>query len=350
IDTTIGFAFSDDFFAAIRACFNERATKPALRRLSFVLLGVASPADLIKDARRTPFNVGRRIQLADFSETEAGHLVAGFNIEEERARALLRGILHWTDGHPFLTQKLCAAVHGYIARGEPVDVDKLVAAEFFATGKRQTDENLRHVHERVIRDPSYRAAMLRRYRSIRTGQVVKDEAQSSVVSALKLSGLVKSTVGGRLVVRNRIYERVFDRRWLRESTTLRPYHWASGALVGTLLVAFFGYLWPNTYIMAIDGAMDDVPYSAYQALERFPWYATRANEIMARYWDRRALRAEFGGRRDESILYRLRAASQQDSPARRAAANELVRSDYRRLRATMRHLGGVSRVAFSPDG
>ncbi len=350
IDTTIGLAFSDDFFAAIRACFNQRATKPALRRLSFVLLGVASPADLVKDPRRTPFNVGRRIQLADFSETEAGHLIAGFDIEEERARALLRGILYWTDGHPFLTQKLCAAAQACAARGETVDIDQLVASEFFAPGKRQTDDNLRHVHERVTRDPSHRAAMLRRYRSIREGQTVKDGAQSPVISALKLSGLVKSAGGGRLVVRNRIYERVFDQRWLRESATVQPYHWVSGTLVGTLLVAFFGYLWPNTYIMAIDAAMDDVPYPAYQALRRFPWYTTHADELMARYWDRRALRTEFAGRRDESILYRLRATSQQDSPARRAAANELVRLDYRRLLATMRHLGGISRVAFSPDG
>ncbi|MGH9890468.1 MAG: AAA-like domain-containing protein [bacterium] len=350
IDTTIGLSFSDDFFAAIRACFNERATKPAFRRLSFVLLGVASPADLIKDARRTPFNVGRRIQLADFSEAEAAHLIAGFSIEHERAKTLLWRILHWTDGHPFLTQKLCAVVQGCAARGEPVDIDNLVASEFFAKGKRQTDDNLRLVHERITRDPTYRAAMLRRYRSIRTGHAVKDEAQSPVVSALKLSGLMKSTAGGRLAIRNRIYERVFDERWLRESTTVHPYHWVSGALVGTMLVAFFGYLWPNTYIIAINAAMDDVPYPAYQALKRFPWYVTRADEIMARYWDRRGLRAEFRGRRDESILYRLRAASQQDSPTRRAAANELVRSDYRRLRATVRHLGGVSRVAFSPDG
>ncbi|MGQ0592191.1 MAG: AAA-like domain-containing protein, partial [Gammaproteobacteria bacterium] len=350
IDTTIGLSFSDDFFAAIRACFNERATKPAFRRLSYVLLGVASPADLIKDARRTPFNVGRRIQLADFSEAEAGHLIAGFNIEHERAKTVLWRILHWTDGHPFLTQKLCAVVQGCAARGDPVDIDTVVASEFFAKGKRQTDDNLKLVHDRITRDPTYRAAMLRRYRSIRKGHAVMDEAQSPVVSALKLSGLVKSTPGGRLAIRNRIYEKVFDERWLRETTTVHPYHWVSGALVGAILVAFFGYLWPNAYIIAIDAAMDDVPYPAYQTLKHFPWYVTGADEIMARYWDRRALRAEFRGRRDESILYRLRAASQQDSPARRAAANQLVQSDYQRLLATMHHLGGISRVAFSPDG
>jgi len=39
--------------------------------LSFVLLGVASPSDPVKDSTRTPFNVGRRIELTDFTMDEA---------------------------------------------------------------------------------------------------------------------------------------------------------------------------------------------------------------------------------------------------------------------------------------
>ena len=71
IDTTIKLPFADDFFAAIRACYNKRATEPEFNRLSFVLLGVASPSDLIKDATRTPFNIGHRIDLTDFTFEEA---------------------------------------------------------------------------------------------------------------------------------------------------------------------------------------------------------------------------------------------------------------------------------------
>ena len=85
IDTTIALPFSDDFFAAIRACHNARATAPAYRRLSFVLLGVASLTDLIKDGERTPFNVGRRIELADFSFVEARALASGPRSTEPRA-------------------------------------------------------------------------------------------------------------------------------------------------------------------------------------------------------------------------------------------------------------------------
>ena len=42
-----------------------------LQRLSFVLIGVATPGDLIKDAARTPFNIGHGIELTDFTLDEA---------------------------------------------------------------------------------------------------------------------------------------------------------------------------------------------------------------------------------------------------------------------------------------
>ena len=51
IDTTLRLDFTDDFFAAIRFLYQQRAAEPDLRRLSFVLIGVATPGDLIKDRR-----------------------------------------------------------------------------------------------------------------------------------------------------------------------------------------------------------------------------------------------------------------------------------------------------------
>jgi len=48
---------TDEFFAAIRECYNRRAQDPAFERLTFCLLGVATPSDLIQDTRTTPFNI-----------------------------------------------------------------------------------------------------------------------------------------------------------------------------------------------------------------------------------------------------------------------------------------------------
>ena len=65
IDSTLSLPFTDDFYAAIRFMYNARATVTEFRRLSFVLIGVATPSDLIADPQRTPFNIGRRVDLGN---------------------------------------------------------------------------------------------------------------------------------------------------------------------------------------------------------------------------------------------------------------------------------------------
>src|SRR5207249_4183017 len=71
IDVVRALPFStDEFFAAIRECFN-RSEDSEFRRLTFCLLGVTTPSELIADPRTTPFNIGRRIELTDFTAAEA---------------------------------------------------------------------------------------------------------------------------------------------------------------------------------------------------------------------------------------------------------------------------------------
>jgi Holliday junction resolvasome RuvABC ATP-dependent DNA helicase subunit len=54
----------EDFFALIKACYNKRSHKPQYNRLTFALLGVATPSDLIRDKTRSPFNIGQVIHLS----------------------------------------------------------------------------------------------------------------------------------------------------------------------------------------------------------------------------------------------------------------------------------------------
>src|SRR5438105_11532555 len=86
IDYVRSLPFStDEFFAAIRECYNRRAQDPEFERLTFCLLGVASPSDLIQDTRTTPFNIGRRIELTDFTPAEAAPLAAGLGVQVFRS-------------------------------------------------------------------------------------------------------------------------------------------------------------------------------------------------------------------------------------------------------------------------
>ena len=98
IDTTLNLDFTDDFFIAIRSFYLARAEDPEFARLSFVLFGVATPSDLIRNPQRTPFNIGQRVDLTDFTFEEARLLAEGFALPQAEAEQVLRWVLAWTGG------------------------------------------------------------------------------------------------------------------------------------------------------------------------------------------------------------------------------------------------------------
>jgi hypothetical protein len=109
IDSTLDLSFSSDFFAAIRACYNGRARDSELGRLTFVLVGAAEPTDLIADPRRTPFNIGTRIELPDFRRDEAELLAKGLSDGSAGREQALDRVFFWTDGHPYAPAQALSA-------------------------------------------------------------------------------------------------------------------------------------------------------------------------------------------------------------------------------------------------
>ncbi len=212
IDAVRSLPFStDEFFAGIRELYNRRTETPELERLTFCLLGVASPSDLIRDTRTTPFNIGRRIELGDFKRAEVGPLAAGLSRDPEQGREMLDRVLHWTGGHPYLTQRLCREV---VETGDAVDV----ACErlFLSRRARDRDDNLLFVRERLLRSEADLTSLLELFDRVRAGKRVDDDETNPLVSVLNLTGVTRVR-DGRLLVRNRIYRDVFDRSWIREA-------------------------------------------------------------------------------------------------------------------------------------
>jgi WD40 repeat protein len=214
IDVTLSLPFSaDEFFAAIRQCYVGRATEERLRRLCFCLLGTATPADLIRDTRVSPFNIGTRVELRDFTEQEVSPLAAGLG-KCEVGKSLLSRVLYWTGGHPYLTQRLCrSAQQSGIKRA--VAIDKLCSDLFLTHAARESDDNLAFVRNRLLKSEADLSALLDLYRQIRAGSRVADDETNPLCSILKLSGVVK-VENGELKVRNRIYEHVFDKAWAEQ--------------------------------------------------------------------------------------------------------------------------------------
>ncbi|MEG4805915.1 AAA-like domain-containing protein [Microcoleus sp. F8-D3] len=111
IDRVLSMNFStDEFFALIRWFYNQRVDKPLYRRLTFALLGVATPSDLIADKTQTPFNIGQAINLGGFQIDEVQPLIDGWQGQVGHPESAIAHILDWTGGQPFLTQKLCKLV------------------------------------------------------------------------------------------------------------------------------------------------------------------------------------------------------------------------------------------------
>jgi WD40 repeat protein len=220
IDAVRSLPFStDEFFAGIREFYNHRTQDPELERLSFCLLGVAAPSDLIRDTRMTPFNIGQRIELHDFSEAEAQVLAFGLGAGDQEGAVLLGRIFYWTGGHPYLTQRLCQAVSEANPQSpirDPQSVDRLCGELFFARRAREQDDNLLFVRERMLRSEVELAGLLSLYEQVHRGKRVEEDETNPLISVLRLSGIMRAE-GGRLQVRNRIYERVFDREWIAQN-------------------------------------------------------------------------------------------------------------------------------------
>jgi len=215
VDAVRSLPFSaDEFFAGIRECYNRRAEDPEMSRLTFGLFGVASPTDLITNIHTTPFNIGKRIELRDFTEQSALPLIQGLAAPVREGRSVLARILYWTGGHPYLTQRLFQALAAHTQIPHAADVDHACKELFLSPRARERDSNLLFVQDRLLRQEEDRAGLLDLYQKIRLRRRIKDDEYNPLVTTLRLSGIVQ-TVGGCLQVRNRIYEHVFDLEWVR---------------------------------------------------------------------------------------------------------------------------------------
>lgn len=217
IDSVLSLNFpTDEFFALIRNCYDKRAIKPEYRRLTFAMLGVATPRDLINDPNSTPFNIGRGIELQGFQLHECSALAAGLAGKASNPEVVLKEVLAWTGGQPFLTQKLCWLLvnsKDFMAvEGEAKRVKQLVQERIVDNWESQDEpEHLRTIRDRILRSSQCSVRLLRLYQKIlQRGKITAKNCSEHW--ELQLSGLV-SKQRGNLVIKNRIYQSVFNKNW-----------------------------------------------------------------------------------------------------------------------------------------
>ncbi|HEY9608492.1 AAA-like domain-containing protein, partial [Allocoleopsis sp.] len=238
VDSVLSLNFStDDFFALIRACYNQRVDNPDYKRLTFCLLGVATPSDFIQDKNRTPFNIGLAVEVCGFEFNEALPLAVGLTGKASDSQAVLKEVLDWTGGQPFLSQKLCQLVStskSSIPIGEEAKrVGQVVRSHIIENWESQDNpEHLRTIRDRLLCNDQDTSRLLGLYQKI-LQQVEVPAAHSSEQVKLQLSGLVVKQ-DSNLRVYNPIYHAVFNRNWVDQIlTNLRPYAEAIAAWIAS---------------------------------------------------------------------------------------------------------------------
>lgn len=255
------------FIQLIRQLYNRRSQKKyrGLERLSFVLLGVTTPSDLIDNRDGTPFNIGRFIQLEDFKLEECEPLQNGLKGFVDNPLGVMKEILKWTGGQPVLTQKVCWLVTQeplMITEGEEASrIGQLVEKKIINNWeKNDSPEHLKTISDRIFweypksfydqtnyfpswltiiqkrcenwlretgqpprKTPPPTHKLLRLYKKIVIAGSIDYFSYHRGQKYLFISGLVR-VQGKKLVIKNLIYKRIFNRRWVEENiknTTLK---------------------------------------------------------------------------------------------------------------------------------
>ncbi len=222
IDSTLSLPFPIyDFFALIRNCYERRSTHPIYRHLNWALFGVTTPSELIQDRTRTPFNLGRSIELQGFQYHESLCLTQGLVGSISNPAGILKAILDWTGGQPFLTQKLCRIVL-QLSWATPKSkiilptgtenywIEQLINTQIIDNWESQDDpEHLCTIRDRLLHHPKSEI-LLRNYQEILNPGI---HHPNVIDHALLLSGLIEIK-NSKPQVKNRIYEAVFNPGWL----------------------------------------------------------------------------------------------------------------------------------------
>ncbi|MGI0494415.1 AAA-like domain-containing protein [Alkalinema pantanalense CENA528] len=335
IDSVLGLSFpTDDFFALIRHWFNQRPENPQYQRLTFCLIGVTTPSQLIANKLRTPFNIGQAIELQGFQFDECHPLLAGLS-DFADSQGILQRILYWTNGQPFLTQKLCSliktydylAMQGFFQEGpngislksSQNWVDEVVETQILARWESQDEpEHLKTIRDRLLQNPQTTSRLLGLYQqilatcnpspesAITTPRIETDQVSydSPEATELLLTGLIEKQ-HDQLGIKNRIYQQIFTWDWVSQQLSkLRPYDEALNAWVASGQT-------DDSRLLRGQALLDAQQWSRTQSLSDLDYQFLAASEKYDRREMQQALEAERANAVEAELLAVQRAAKFQ---------------------------------------
>jgi tetratricopeptide (TPR) repeat protein len=211
VDSLVSVSYSDAILAQIRSTYFTRSNFPEYDRLTYVLSGVIEPTDLIKDKNISPFNIGEKIYLDDFSFDEVEEFLrkAGLRL----TFPVVERIYSWTMGNPRITWDVCAAIEEMQISGlmvEPRNVDDVVDRLYLINFDKPPID---HIRVLVAGDAHLRNALI----SIRYGK--GDTIDEKIRSKLYLAGITNASFN-KPSIKNPIIDASLSDSWLAQATSL----------------------------------------------------------------------------------------------------------------------------------
>lgn len=206
IDALTKTEYSDRIFSQIRSIYFLRANFPEFSRLTYILSGVVEPTEIIKDPKISPFNIGQKIFLNDFSYDEFETFLFQANLQ--LGQDIQDHIYDWTSGNPRITWDVCSEIEN-LNKVKPIskdDVDKIIKNNYLKTYDKPPIDTIRDI---VKKDIELRNSIIEL--EYKKGQTISDKIKSK----LYLAGIINYDDEG-IKIKNKVIKNALNTEWINE--------------------------------------------------------------------------------------------------------------------------------------
>ena len=209
IDALTKTNYSDKVFSQIRSDYFQRVNFRELHKLTYILSGVIEPKDIIKNPNISPFNIGQKIYLDDFTEKEFDSFVDKTHIP--LAEDVRKRLFYWTNGNPRMTWDICVSIQN-IEHLSVSQLDAKIGEKYFKSYDIAPIDTIRDV---VSKDKLLREALVQLYYG------KSNELGNSLKQKLYLAGIVNYR-NNDVIIKNPIVEKALSLDWVLKLQNTEP--------------------------------------------------------------------------------------------------------------------------------
>lgn len=216
VDRLFPHPVSASLFSLFRAWHNTRSTRPDVpwSLLTLILVYAAEDQELIADPNQSPFNVGERINLEDFTVEQAGELNARHGEPPPLAKpGEVQKVFDLLGGQPDLLRRALRHLHE-----EKIGLEALLAT---ADAPGSPFERTLHQLQRLVeKDETLRQFII----SVLRRKPLNDTA---AFSTLRAEGIIQGSVPSQATFRCELYRRWFAKAFSKATQSRWWQRWIS---------------------------------------------------------------------------------------------------------------------------